>query len=58
VPGQIDQFGDGNLDKGEPNGMGGFTLDLKGSSTPEDPGDDLEIVDELSYEHDRGWEYD
>ena len=52
-----DQYGDGNLDKGQANGMGGFTLDLKGASTP-DPSDDLEIVDEVSYEHDRGWEYD
>ena len=53
-----DQYGDGNIDKGEPNGMGGFTLDCKGASTPADVTDDLEIVDELSYEHERGWEYD
>lgn len=52
-----DQYGDGNLDKGQANGMGGFTLDLKGASTPA-AGDDLEVVDEVSYEHDRGWEYD
>ncbi len=54
----MDQFGDGNLDKGQPNGLGGNTLDLKGASTLEDVSDDLEIVDEVSYEHDRGWEYD
>ncbi len=53
-----DQFGDGNLDKAEPNNYGGTTLDLKGSSTPGDITDDLEIVDEVSYEGGRGWEYD
>ncbi len=52
-----DQYGDGNIDKGEANGLGGFTLDLKGASTPMDISDDLEIVDEISYEHERGWEY-
>ncbi|MFO0973322.1 MAG: hypothetical protein U1A27_07780 [Phycisphaerae bacterium] len=56
-----DQFGDGTLDKGEPRiYAAGDTLDLKGASTsqPGEDGDDLEIVDELSFEHDRGWEYD
>lgn len=53
-----DQFGDGCLDKGQANGLGGYTLDLKGASTPSDSSDDLEIVDEFSTEHDRGWEYD
>jgi hypothetical protein len=53
-----DQFGDGNLDKGDPNNMGGNTLDIKGASTLGDVTDDIEIVDEVSYEHDRGWEYD
>ncbi len=55
---QVDQYGDGNLDKGQPNGMGGYTLDMKGASTPDDITDDLEVVDEVSYEHERGWEYD
>ena len=80
-----DQWGNGNLDKGEfygvcvngannglacvdssecPDGVcvSGTTLDLKGASTPgANPPeilDDLEVVDEVSYEHDRGWEYD
>ncbi len=53
-----DQWGDGNVDRGGPDGQGGFTLDLKGATTPESVTDDLEIVDEVSYEHDRGWEYD
>jgi hypothetical protein len=61
-PGQADQLGDGNLDKGEPNGMaspcGPISVDLKGASTPNDVSDDLEVVDEVSYEHDQGWEYD
>ncbi|HVZ95207.1 MAG TPA: hypothetical protein VG797_11925, partial [Phycisphaerales bacterium] len=53
----VDQYGDGTLDKGDPNGMSGVTLDLKGASTPANINDDLEVVDEISYEHDRGWEY-
>ena len=63
-----DQFGDGNLDKGQPSGGLGITspgnldpnntLDVKGASTVADISDDLEVVDEVSYEHDRGWEYD
>jgi len=53
-----DQFGNGGLDTGQADGMGGFTLDLRGASTPNDLSDDLEIVDEFSSEHDRGWEYD
>ncbi len=58
-PGQADQYGDGNLDKGQPSNIdGGNTLDLKGASTLEDVSDDLEIVDEVGYEHERGWEYD
>lgn len=64
------QWGDGNLDKGEPlfqpqpsyegnpNLRPGNTRDLKGAATPADVLDDLEIVDEVSYEHERGWEYD
>lgn len=53
-----DQFGNGGLDKGQTDGMSGFTLDLKGESTPGNITDDLEIVDEVSWEQDRGWEYD
>lgn len=58
VDGEADQFGNGNIDRGDPNNMGGFTLDLKGATTTESVLDDLEIVDEVSYEHERGWEYD
>jgi hypothetical protein len=58
-PGQVDQYGDGNLDKGQPNNIdGGNTLDIKGASTLADVSDDLEVVDEVSWEHERGWEYD
>jgi len=87
-PGYVDQYGNGSLDKGDPNGFGlsvcvggendglpcggnfdcpdgecsNCTLDLKGASTPGDQSpeldDDLEVVDEVSYEGDRGWEYD
>ncbi|MCA9311884.1 MAG: hypothetical protein KDA21_11800, partial [Phycisphaerales bacterium] len=53
-----DQFGDGNLDKGESDNLGGTSVDLKGAVTLADISDDLEVVDEVSYEHDRGWEYD
>lgn len=52
-----DQWGDGNLDKGQSNGLNGATKDVTGFSTFFDT-DDLEIVDEISYESDRGWEYD
>lgn len=58
VPGQADQWGDGNLDKGQTNGLSGTTIDLKGASTLADISDDLEIVDEVSYEDQQGWEYD
>ncbi len=59
-PGSLaDQLGDGNLDRGDgTNPFGNPTLDLKGVSTLADVSDDLEVVDELSYEHDQGWEYD
>jgi len=53
-----DQYGDGNVDKGQPNNIDGNTRDFKGASTPLTLTDDLEIVDEVSYEQDRGWEYD
>ena len=80
-PPYFDQWGNGNLDRGEARGQcsggvndgdrcvstadclggaclnPGVTLDLKGVSTPSVT-DDLEVVDEVSYEHDRGWEYD
>lgn len=53
-----DQYGDGELDRGDalnPDGI--VTLDCVGALTPELL-DDLEIVDEISYEHERGWELD
>jgi hypothetical protein len=53
-----DQWGDGDLDDGQPNGLGGMNSDYEGSSTPDDINDDLEVVDEVSYESERGWEYD
>lgn len=53
-----DQYGNGDLDEGEPNGLGGNTLDMCGTSTPADANDDLEIVDEVSFEDGQGWEYD
>lgn len=55
-----DRLGDGNLDTGLPDNIGGFTLDLKGKSTsqPGEEYDDLEVVDEVSYENEQGWEYD
>ncbi len=57
-PGFVDQFGDGQLDRLNLDGYGGFTLDVIGYSTPTDTSDDLEVVDEVSYEHERGHEYD
>lgn len=52
-----DQWGDGDLDFGQHNGINGPTLDFLGVTTPQFD-DDLEIVDEVSYESERGWEYD
>jgi len=52
------QWGDGNLDRGDPNGMGGYTLEMTGLNTVGDLMDDLEVVDEVSFEHLHGWEYD
>lgn len=53
-----DRMGNGSLDKG---GLAGLynvdTVDLRGATTSEVE-DDLEIVDEVSYESDRGQEYD
>jgi len=54
----VDQYGDGAFDQGQSNGIDGFALDMVGASTPTNLLDDLEIVDEVSYEDDRGWEYD
>ncbi len=55
----VDQFGDGEIDDGGPSNFPSSpnTLDLKGKSTPSIT-DDLELVDEVSYEHERGWEYE
>ncbi len=58
LPGLADRFGDGQLDRGNLNGYGGFTPDLIGKLTPGDPSDDVEIVDEVSWEQDHGQEYD
>lgn len=41
-----------------PGGTCQDLLDLRGASTPGDPSDDLEVVDEVSYEHSNGHEYD
>jgi len=54
----MDQFGDGNLDGGQPNKLGGNTFDMVGASTVGNITDDLEVVDEVSFEDGRGWEYD
>jgi hypothetical protein len=54
----MNQWGNGDLDEGEPNGLGGNTLDMCGTGTPLDANDDLEIVDEVSFENGQGWEYD
>jgi hypothetical protein len=53
-----DQWGEGHLDRGEANGLGGNTLDTIGANTLGDVSDDIEIVDEVSFEDGRGWEYD
>lgn len=53
----VDQFGDGNLDRGQSDGMDANTLKMTGLWNS-DLSDDLEIVDEVSYEDDAGWEYD
>ncbi len=52
-----DQWGDGSLDRGQHNGINGPTHDMLGFLTLAID-DDLEVVDEVSYEHERGWEYD
>jgi hypothetical protein len=61
VPGTADQYGDGNIDRGGPSGLASpcdQLADLKGTSTFADVTDDLEVVDEVSYEDSRGWQYD
>lgn len=52
-----DQLGDGKLDQGGLTSYGATMLDMRGKLTLGDLTDDLEIVDEVSYEHDKGWEY-
>jgi len=52
-----DQWGDGGLDHGQTNGLNGSTTDVLGETTPSFL-DDLEVVDEVSYESERGWEYE
>lgn len=51
------QLGDGKFDLGGTNLIGAPQYDMLGVTTPT-LNDDLEVVDEVSYEHDRGWEYD
>ena len=52
------QYGNGNLDRGQPLGLGGSdTLDMAGLANS-DLSDDLEIVDEVSFEDGQGWEHD
>jgi len=52
------QYGNGNLDRGESLGLGGSdTLDMAGLENA-DLSDDLEVVDEVSFEDGQGWEYD
>lgn len=51
------QLGNGKFDLGGTNSLGVPQTDMLGVTTPTLL-DDLEIVDEVSYEHDRGWEYD
>jgi hypothetical protein len=59
VPVGYDKFGDGHIDIGDPNGMGGDSLDMTGVfDTPGYLSDDLEVVDEVSFEDDAGHEYD
>ncbi len=53
----MDKWGNGHIDTGDVDGMGGNSLDLIGLSNG-DLSDDLEIVDEVSFEDDAGWEYD
>lgn len=54
-----DQWGNGAIDKDDVMVAGGVQMhDLRGALTLADMSDDLEIVDEISYEQDRGWEYD
>jgi hypothetical protein len=53
-----DQWGNGAIDKKTVTTNGLQMLDLRGAETPADLTDDLEVVDEVSYEHTRGWEYD
>jgi hypothetical protein len=51
------QVGNGSIDEAGVNAIAVPMFDFRGKATPAEL-DDLEIVDEVSYEHDRGWEYD
>jgi hypothetical protein len=53
-----DQIGNGKLDVGGINVIGTPMFDHVGSTTNANAFDDLEVVDEVSWEHERGWEYD
>lgn len=53
----VDQFGDGRVDEGVYDGFSGPTIDYLGKLTGSDF-DDLEIVDEVSFESNDGWQYD
>jgi hypothetical protein len=58
-PNWVDQWGDGHIDIGGSDGMGGNSLDMTGVfDTPGDLSDDLEVVDEVSFEDEAGHEYD
>ncbi len=52
-----DLVGDGKFDLGGTNSIGTPLLDLLGTTTPT-IADDLEVVDEVSFEDSHGWEYD
>lgn len=54
----FDRWGDGSIDQGGMDPVGNTLNDFRGSSTPGDLSDDLEVVDEVSYEDEAGWEYD
>ena len=52
------QWGNGNIDRGDASGLGGSeTIDMAGLENAV-LSDDLEIVDEVSFEDGQGWEYD
>ncbi len=57
VDGWMDQWGDGHIDIGASGGMGGYSLDMTGLLSG-GISNDLEVVDEVSFEDDAGHEYD